>query len=100
MSIYTESDIWAAVRQAADECTDDCSYGGILSLAAIILNVSEDTMNDKLNDDTDDNDVCNEYYKTSDGFFTYYTNVKTGEQKFELASTEKLVDNKPDDFIR
>ena len=33
----------------------------------------------------------NEYYKVSDGFFTYYVNVKTSEQKFALDEGDALV---------
>jgi hypothetical protein len=34
----------------------------------------------------------NEYYKVSDGWFTYYVNVKTGEKKFKLDETDVCVE--------
>ena len=40
----------------------------------------------------------NEYYKFSDGFFTYYVNVKTGVKKFNLDKDDVLVERNLDDF--
>lgn len=40
------------------------------------------------------------YYKFSDGFFTYYICVETGEKKFELNKNDILVDREFDDFKR
>lgn len=42
----------------------------------------------------------NEYYKFSDGFLTYFINVKTGEKKFELGEEDICIDSKFDDFVR
>lgn len=42
----------------------------------------------------------NKYYKFSDGFFTYYINVDTGEKKLELEKGDILVEKKKDDFQR
>lgn len=42
----------------------------------------------------------NEYYKTSDGFFDYYVNRKTGEKKFKLDENDVEVERKVDDFSR
>lgn len=42
----------------------------------------------------------NKYYKFSDGFFTYYVNVKTGEKKFSLDKIDLLVKSNLDDFCR
>lgn len=42
----------------------------------------------------------NKYYKFSDGFFTYFINVKTGEKKFKLDEEDICVDIKVDDFVR
>ena len=42
----------------------------------------------------------NEYYKFSDGFFTYYVNTLTGEKKFELAEGDVEVESNLDDFNR
>ena len=42
----------------------------------------------------------NEYYKFSDGFFTYYINAKTGEKKFMLGNDDLLIDPNLDDFLR
>lgn len=41
-----------------------------------------------------------EYYKTSDGFFTYYINKTTGEKKFRLDENDILVNSNLDDFMR
>ena len=40
------------------------------------------------------------YYKTSDGWFTYYVNVSTGEKKFNLEEGDILVEKNTDDFFR
>lgn len=37
--IFTEEYIWNAVRQASDECMDDCEYSGLLILAEAILGI-------------------------------------------------------------
>lgn len=42
----------------------------------------------------------NMYYEISDGFFTYYVNTVTGEEKFELDENDILVDAVFDDFHR
>ena len=42
----------------------------------------------------------NRYYKFSDGFFTYYINVDTGEKKFMLDKEDICVESKLDDFVR
>lgn len=42
----------------------------------------------------------NEYYKVSDGFFTYYVNQTTGEKKFSLDENDILVNSDLDDFMR
>lgn len=47
--------------------------------------------------------ICNqteEYYETSDGFFTYYVNSVTGEKKFELEEGDVLVERNVDDLTR
>ena len=41
-----------------------------------------------------------EYYKLSDGFFTYYVSAKTGEKKFRLDNGDLLVEPNLDDFCR
>lgn len=41
-------------------------------------------------------DLNNKYYKVSDGWFTYYVNVKTGHKKFELEPSDVLVEHKFD----
>lgn len=43
---YDEETIINCICAAAEEVTDDCAYSGILTLGAIILNVSEDTVNE------------------------------------------------------
>lgn len=43
---------------------------------------------------------CNEYFKTSDGFFDYYVNRKTGEKKFKLGENDVEVESNLDDFLR
>lgn len=43
---------------------------------------------------------CNEYYKTSDGFFDYFVNRKTGEKKFKLDENDVEVESNLDDFWR
>lgn len=43
---------------------------------------------------------ANQYYKFSDGWFTYYVNVATGEKKFKLDEGDIEVAGKPDDFHR
>lgn len=42
----------------------------------------------------------NRYYKFSDGFFTYYINVDTGEKKLMLDKEDICVESKLDDFVR
>lgn len=42
----------------------------------------------------------NEYYKTSDGWFDFYVNAKTGEKKFKLDKSDVCVERKSDDFHR
>ena len=42
----------------------------------------------------------NKYYQFSDGWFTYYVNVETGEKKFSLDKDDVLVENNLDDFNR
>ena len=42
----------------------------------------------------------NKYYKFSDGWFTYYVNVKTGNKKFSLDKDDMLVVSTLDDFNR
>ena len=42
----------------------------------------------------------NKYYEFSDGFFTYYVNVKTGEKKFSLDNGDLLEEANLDDFCR
>lgn len=44
--------------------------------------------------------VLNRYYQISDGWFTYYVNVETGDKKFKLDKDDILVDHRPDDFWR
>ena len=41
-----------------------------------------------------------EYYKWSDGFFTYYINPKTGEKKLDLQDGDYEVPAPADDFRR
>lgn len=41
-----------------------------------------------------------EYYKWSDGFFTYYINPKTGEKKLDLQGGDYEVPAPADDFRR
>ena len=43
---FTKEDIVCALKQAANEVTDDCAYGGVRTAGAIILGVSEDTINE------------------------------------------------------
>lgn len=40
------------------------------------------------------------FREVSDGFFTYYSNIETGEKKFKLDPGDILVDGKLDDFVR
>lgn len=40
----------------------------------------------------------NEYYQFSDGWFTYYVNVKTGDKKPTLDKDDVLVESNLDDF--
>lgn len=42
----------------------------------------------------------NKYYEVSDGWFTYYVNVDTGEKKFELDKDDVFVERRVDDFHR
>ena len=42
----------------------------------------------------------NKYYIFSDGWFTYYVNVVTGEKKFSLDKDDVLVEGDLDDFSR
>ena len=42
----------------------------------------------------------NMYYRFSDGWFTYYVNVVTGEKKFRLEEGDVCVEGKLDDFHR
>ncbi len=42
----------------------------------------------------------NKYYRTSDGFCTFYVNVETGEKKFELDKGDICVEKQIDDFCR
>ena len=39
-----------------------------------------------------------EYYQFSDGWFTYYVNVKTGDKKLTLDKDDVLVESNLDDF--
>lgn len=39
----------------------------------------------------------NEWYESSDGFFTYYVNKSTGEKKLKLEEDNILVDRQWDD---
>lgn len=41
-----------------------------------------------------------EYYRVSDGWFTYYVNRATGEKKFSLEPGDVEVPAELDDFIR
>lgn len=41
-----------------------------------------------------------EYYKWSDGFFTYYINPKTGEKKLDLQDEDCEIPALADDFCR
>ena len=38
----------------------------------------------------------NEYYQFSDGWFTYYYNIETGERKFRLDDNDVLVEDEDD----
>lgn len=49
-----------------------------------------------LNAELDDN----KYYKTSDGWFEFYVNVKTGEKKLKLDDGDICVEHQQDDFYR
>ena len=42
----------------------------------------------------------NQYYKFSDGFFTYYVNIADGEKKFELDETDVEASANLEDFGR
>ena len=42
----------------------------------------------------------NQYYKESDGFFSYFVNKKTGEKKFKLDKNDVCVERNMDDFCR
>lgn len=42
----------------------------------------------------------NRYYKTSDGWFDFYVNVKTGEKKLTLEENDVYVERPVDDFFR
>ena len=42
----------------------------------------------------------NKYYQLSDGWFTYYVNMKTGNKKFSLDKDDVLIKNNLDDFSR
>lgn len=44
--------------------------------------------------------ICNRYYKTSDGFFSYFVNAETGEKKFKLDEDDICVERSVDDFCR
>ena len=39
------------------------------------------------------------YYRFSDGWFTYYINVESGEKKFYLGETDEVVESNLDDFF-
>lgn len=41
-----------------------------------------------------------QFYKWSDGWFTYYVNPNTGETKFRLDQDDEEVDIRIDDFMR
>ncbi len=36
---FTETQIWNAIYQACGECTDDCAFSGMLTLAEAILGI-------------------------------------------------------------
>lgn len=55
---------------------------------------------ENMNKDSQPETIKNEYYKTSDGFFDYYVNRKTGEKKFKLDKNDVEVERKADDFSR
>lgn len=42
----------------------------------------------------------NKYYQFSDGWFTYYVNMKTGDKKFNLDENDVLIESNLDDFSR
>lgn len=42
----------------------------------------------------------NEYHQFSDGWFTYYVNVKTGDKKLALGKDDILVESNLDDFCK
>lgn len=42
----------------------------------------------------------NEHYPFDDGFFSYYVNKVTGENKFKLDPTDVEIEAKLDDFCR
>lgn len=42
----------------------------------------------------------NKYYQFSDGWFTYYINVETGDKKFSLDKDDVLIESNLDDFSR
>ena len=50
--MYTRDDIIEALRKASREVTDDCQMAGILTAGALILGVSEDTVNSLIADRT------------------------------------------------
>lgn len=51
-------------------------------------------------DDYEEESPKNEYYKFSDGWFTYFVNTETGEKKFALDPGDVLVEARQDDFSR
>lgn len=50
--MYTRDDIIEALKEASKEVTDDCQMAGVLTAGAIILGVSEDTVNSLIADRT------------------------------------------------
>ena len=47
---YSESDIIKSLKIASREITDDCSWSGAIVLAAIILDKSEDSVMELIDD--------------------------------------------------
>ena len=51
MEVWTKEDVIEAIKKASEEVTNDCSYSGVLTLGAILLGVSEDTVMELIEDE-------------------------------------------------
>lgn len=46
--MYSKEEIINALIEASNEVTDDAQYAGVLTVGAILLNMSEDSVNELL----------------------------------------------------